>query len=128
MPDPREQAAPNPCNMMATIDAREMAEAMARWMGWTECKRPGFGEGLCPPGSTYPDNLPKYASSLDAMREVEDEIERRGLVVEYMALLRKVWRESTGAIDEWMYFLLRASALQRLQAAARVIQEVERAG
>lgn len=67
-----------------------------------------------------------YADSLDVMREVEGEIERRGLWRKYEAALTDIFLAQTPPVD-WHWFLIRATAEQRLAAAYRVIQEVERA-
>ena len=110
-------------------DPREQAEAVARWMGWTVIKKGAFYILWQPPYNDHPTiDLPDYADDLNAMREVEHEIERRGLLVEYVAMLRKVWQGHEDALDEWQYFLIRATAAQRLEAAARVIEEVGNAG
>ena len=103
-------------------DAREMAEAVARWMGWKQRD----GDPHLPwrnPSGMPAYRLPNFASSLDAMREVEDEIERRGLDVKYMEHLVGVLGKDR-LVGEWE--ILRATAAQRLEAAARVIEEVSR--
>ena len=90
-------------------DAREQAEAVAKWMGliWRSCEF---------------ETLPPYATSLDAMREVEDEIERRGLMGKYADAL--IGDRELHTEREVEHFLIRATPAQRLAAAARVIEEV----
>lgn len=110
-------------------DPREQAEAVARWCGW---KRIGNGYFVNPAGKfSFWEKPPDYAASLDAMREVEDEIERRGLWLEYAHVLEGIVTHSGPTMEwksqwlGWVYMGARATALQRLQAAARVIEEVE---
>lgn len=108
-------------------DPREQAEAVALWMGW---KRRN-GDAHLPwrnPNGKPVYRIPTYADSLDAMCEVEDEIERRGLLDQYGAQLFRVWCSSKAQIT-FTSFLIRATAAQRLQAAFEVIQrEVQSAG
>ena len=109
-------------------DPREQAEAVARWCG---CHPTGNRDTpwRTPSGLFDVQFLPFYADSLDAMREVEDEIERRNLLKLYGFFLGCVVAGS----DEQYWDFTRddaflagatATALQRLQAAARVIEEV----
>lgn len=97
---------------------REMAEAVGVFMDRKWCGHPTC-DGTC---------LPDYADSLDAMREVEGEIHRRGLFERYVDELMKV----QGWITEWAHVwehhdawrgLVLATAAQRLEAAYRTIQE-----
>lgn len=114
----------------------EQAEAVAKWMGLEKCHLwtgvnlgsaggPAMLKGKCGHAKCYPKEYgpPRYADSLDAMREVEDEIERRGLIPEYVAELRRFWKASDDVPDFYPYFLIRATPAQRLEAAYRTIQE-----
>lgn len=119
-------------------DPREQAEAVARWCGWETI--PGLTIDsvlwLEPKTGRKWQTLPPYASSLDAMRAVEDEIERRGLCMVYrLHLLDAVreraislWHSSAepATFDRWAeYAIATATAAQRLEAAAKVIEEVQ---
>lgn len=101
-------------------NAREQAEAVARWMGWKYDPSRPFDMRWQATRGDLVDAAPAYWRSLDAMREVEDEIERRGLDVKYMEHLVGVLGKDR-LVGEWEIF--RATAAQRLEAAYGVIQE-----
>jgi hypothetical protein len=98
---------------------REQAEAVAKWCGW----KPTGNRNIpwrTPSGfDVY--RLPPYDDSLDAMRDVEDEIERRGLMGKYADAL--VGERELHTESEVERFLIRATAAQRLEAAYWTIQE-----
>ena len=110
--------------MASEITTREQAEAVARWMGWKPTG--SYSQPWRNPKGRMVYRVPPYADSLDAMREVEDEIKRRGLWERYVTTL---WMEHGpgGFMERNVYvgFGLRATAAQRLQAAFEVIKEVE---
>ena len=69
------------------------------------------------------ESIPAWSSSLDAMRDVEEELERRGLKAPYVSALE----EALGAIapDRWPegpWRLIHASAAQRATAALAVLE------
>ena len=117
-------------------DQREQAEAVARWCGWEfKGSRAAFPWRHAKKGVRL-SHMPPYDESLDAMREVEDEIERRGLCMVYrLHLLDAVreraislWHSSAepATFDRWAeYAIATATAAQRLEAAAKVIEEVQ---
>lgn len=106
-------------------DAREQAEAVARWCGW---KRTGsYWQPWRNPKGRMVYRVPPYADSLDAMREVETELSKRGHFRRYREVLKTMWNEDLTRMDFGEY-LVRLTALQRLAAAAKVIEEVGNAG
>lgn len=107
-------------------DPREQAEAVARWMGWRRRDGDAHLPWMNPSGKPV-YRIPTYADSLDAMREVEDEIERRGLLERYRLQLHAEWCEDH-KYPRFTLFLITLTAAQRLQAAFEVIKEVESAG
>ena len=130
-------------------DAREQAEAVwSTLFPWpeTQCPVCGFTYSDRPTGCRPGDcslrptperkscEAPPLESCLNFMRKVEDEIERRGLCMSYRRHLLEAARERAILLwhssaeptpfDRWEeYAIATASALQRLAAAARVIEE-----
>jgi hypothetical protein len=112
---------------------------VAAWMGKVECRQwaeaglgaaggDGYLKQDCGHADCYPAQLgpPKYGSRLDDMRAVEDEIERRGWMAAYECELILVWgRQTTGFLERPEWFLIRATAAQRLAAAEKVIENME---
>lgn len=105
---------------------REMAEAVAKWMGYT--RTVDYWRFWVDPSGAPADHPPRCADSLDAMREVEDMLAKRGLFERYVDELMKV----QGWITEWAHVwehhdawrgLVLATAAQRLAAAAKVTEE-----
>lgn len=115
-------------------DPRQQAEAVARWCyGTKRVHVDEYGsvrvfEGTAKRFSFKTHGIEYdwfYYSSLDVLRrEVEDEIERRGLMRKYEAALTDIFLAQEPPVD-WHYFLIRATAAQRLEAAAKVIEEVQ---
>lgn len=106
-------------------DAREQAEAVAKFMDRKWCGSPTC-DGTC---------LPDYANSLDAMREVEDEIERRGLWRAYRSLLHMavidrgfaLWESEKNNGVKYRecleYAVATATPAERLEALGKVMEE-----
>ena len=106
-------------------DPREQAEAVARWCGWKHFENRNMPWRSHCGVDAY--RLPPFADSLDTWPPVEALLAERGLLRRYREELESMWRADDMGMDRAEY-LIRASAAQRLAAAARVIEEVERAG
>lgn len=101
-------------------DLRAMTLTVAKWCGYTNIRLTEMFDEVADHNGHTRVRLPNFAESLDAMRKVEDEIERRGLEVRYMEELVGVL-SADRLVGEWE--VLRATAAKRLQAAYRAIQE-----
>ena len=94
-------------------------------MGWREINTEA--ERGIPPGQKCFDYLPRYAKNLHAVRELEDEIERRGLWFEYALAVVHTVGDPVHDDANYRYFqLLRATAAQRLEAICAVIDKEPR--
>lgn len=102
---------------------REQDAALAELMGWDldYVFRDTTGAPLV---CGEPHVVPKFTASLDAIRLVEDEVERQGLQERYIEVLDKLveYERAKG----WTWFrwgILRATPAQRAQAAYAVLRE-----
>jgi hypothetical protein len=83
-----------------------------------------------PPGMKLADtqqvSIPNYSSDYNAVRAMEDEIERRGLIDEYLQCLASIVQtEHLSVLRQVFRKLLRASCVQRCQAALLCIERDE---
>lgn len=108
------------------LDGRELDAAVAREVFDREVRwRDGDGEGT--PLVTAGDDTvpcPPYSSDADAAREVEEELDRRGLAEAYVDHLLKEERPRLGIVDTLQYRdvwnVLHAGPGRRCRAALAV--------
>lgn len=97
---------------------------LAQLLGW---RRQG-ADWLASDGSIILGGTPAFTTSLDAMRTVEDEIERRGLVVPYSEALKAVVASAHPLQPDQHYMvaawrLIHATASQRAEVAYLTLKE-----
>lgn len=108
-----------------SLTGREQDQAIASLLGW---KKNTHGVWASPVGQHILGGLPSFTISLDAMRMVEGEIERRDLQVEYSATLKDIVAAAYPLQpDQHFMFgawrLIHASAAHRAEAAYRALSE-----
>lgn len=102
---------------------RELEAAVAEFvLGYTCCCEDG-PQSDCPIHGRQPNALQRYSTDPTATRQVEDEIERRGLQQRYTVLLSQRLMDFSGWLswrDSWA--LIRATPEQRCRAALDAVR------
>lgn len=112
--------------MTRQLEGHALDAALARALGWRNVEiRPGamgpFVQGFNL--MNWHCAVPQWSSSLEAMRSVERELERRGLHHRYTAALEQlIYGEEVGAFPPSLFPLVHASAEQRARAALAVLE------
>jgi hypothetical protein len=112
--------------MSEQLTGRELDAALARALGYELKDPPPFSnfKGLTwrkpNQGAWCADGVPAFSTDLNAMHEVEAEIERRGLTHEYIAALYEFLGHTyQNLLMQWYY--AHATAEQRARAALAVL-------
>lgn len=109
------------------MDNHEREEALAILLGWKKNPEGVRGIGwVSPVGQHILGGLPSFTISLDAMRLAEEEIERRGLQVEYSSILKDIVAVAHPLQPDQHFMsavwrLIHAGAAQRAEAAYKVL-------
>ncbi len=106
------------------MTTREQEQMVARWMGWTvKYFRKDLASWQDPTGEVYSE-VPDYAICADAWPPVFAELERRGLMRDFVDQMFRVidtdLNEDTTYDDCWKF--LTATPEQRLKALCAVIE------
>lgn len=120
------------------LQGRELDAAVAEWMGWlpTPSSHKAFDNtdgwsGFLRPDSSglyefvHDDAIPKYSIDTESMPiyEVENEIQKRGLVEPYIEALSQIISSQSRTTVDFLWRMAHATPEQRARAVVLMAQE-----